>query len=452
MKEKEINQYIKDGIHEIAPDCLETIMDKISQQELEKSTYNNIKPYKQKKIATCLPAIAACIILIASIYGGYYQGSNRINTIVELDVNPSIEFQVNQWGNVKKVVPLNKDGAAILSKLSSQSGKLEKVTLYVIDELVSSGYITKDACTVLLSVENQNQKKAKEIQEELSGTIQQHSREQKIPVLVVKQTIVRDDSLENLAEEYDISVGKAMLVRSMVENHQELSEASLARMTVDEIAQQAETAHINLEGEIDQKADTKRKDENAITRKAEKTIADKEITRLPQNTQSPEKISENEKGKKEDNEKDGKDKQIPNTNQKTQISPTNKPEKTPTAPGKEKESGDKKSHKKLQEEPVKKTGEKGKEVPSKTPDREDKNKPTQQPQEVNQPTPNPANREENVTETSDREKQDDTRQENHRRGQQQERADPQWKQHGETEKQPQGERKREEEPGKEKKH
>ena len=101
MTEKEINIHLKNGICEIAPDCLEQILEKVSKEEQKKDIYTFKKKWTSRKVTSYIAVMVTCFVLVVSGYGVYDKG--KVTTIVELDINPSIEFLVNKSDKVIKV-------------------------------------------------------------------------------------------------------------------------------------------------------------------------------------------------------------------------------------------------------------------------------------------------------------------------------------------------------------
>lgn len=245
MTEKDINKCLKNGISEIAPNCLDEIMDKLSTKDDNLEPMGTQQQWRGNKVVGYLVSMAALFAVLVGSYGYQQYDLHKVTTVVELDVNPSIEFSADKSDKVVKVKALNDDGAKILENLSLENENVKKATLEVMDELVEYGFITKEKSTVLVSVENKNQDKTEEIKESLSKEIKEHLKKEDIKITVFKQTITKDEVSENIAKEYNISKGKAQLVKTVMEENSALKENELVQMTVDELARQVsdETAH-----------------------------------------------------------------------------------------------------------------------------------------------------------------------------------------------------------------
>lgn len=308
MTEKDINKCLKNGISEIAPDCLDDIMEKLSAKDDKSELVRTKQKWLSKKTVGYLASMAAFFAVLVGSYGCYQHDLHKVTTVVELDVNPSIEFCADKSDKVVKVKALNDDGETILENLSLEDKDVKKATLEVMDELVDYGFITKEKSTVLVSVENKNQDKTEEIKESLSKEIKEHLQKEDIEITVLKQTITKDEVSENIAKEYNISKGKALLVKTVMEENSDLKEEELAQMTVDELKRQAEgkdskaeatkTPTESLNAEVTQTSEENREvealnipkgnkeEQNAQNREDSKAVKEKEASQSDTESQA----------------------------------------------------------------------------------------------------------------------------------------------------------------------
>ena len=124
MTENDINKHLRNRISEIAPNCFDDIMEKISNSEDVPNSVVPLKKYLNKKTVSYFLSMAACFTILAGSYGFYQYDQNKVATIVELDVNPSIEFCVDKSDKVVEVTALNGDGEEIIEELSLEKKKI----------------------------------------------------------------------------------------------------------------------------------------------------------------------------------------------------------------------------------------------------------------------------------------------------------------------------------------
>ena len=367
MNEKEINKHLKNGISEIAPNCFDEIMEKISIKEDIPNSKIASKKWATQKIIRGFASVAACFIIIAGSYSLYQNNNQKVYTIVELDVNPSIEFGVNKSDKVVNVTALNDDGEEILENLSLEKENIKEATLVVMDELVEQGFITQEKSTVLVSVENDNEDKTEEIKQNLSEEIVRHFEKEDIEVTVLKQTIVKDEVSENIAKEYNISKGKALLIKTVMEENSDLSEAELAKMTVDEIAEKTDGKEI-----IATKAPENDDLEPTVVQEKKEPTETSEKDNKVKPTKVPETDSKVKPTKVPENDNKAKPTNTPENDNKAK--PTKAPEKDNKAKPTNMPGNDNKA------KPTKVPGNDNKAKPTKVPENDNKAKPTQVPE------------------------------------------------------------------------
>ena len=318
MTEKQINEHLKNGISEIAPNSFDTIWERIESEK--KAPIIFPKKWISKTATKWMPAIA-CLCVVAGMCGGYQYTAKTVSTVVELDVNPSIELSVNKLDKVIGAKALNNDGEEILENLSLEKKKVKEATLCVMDEIVEQGFLTQEKATVLVSVENKSEKKTTKIKEDLSKEIETHLEKNDIEITVLKQTIKEDEISKKLAEEYNISTGKALLVKTLVEENSKLKEEELAKMTVDEIVKEAAKEKMDVGSILEKKNST----ENNGKKKEESK--DSLVTKTPVSIKSEDFSKEEKKGEAKAQSKEEQKGETKNPSKEEQKGETKNPTK-----------------------------------------------------------------------------------------------------------------------------
>ena len=95
--------------------------------------------------------LAVGVLLISAAFGIlYYKKTNRIVTVLTMDINPSISIGLNYKNKVIKVRGLNEDGKELV-KDNKIEGKTLEVAIEDITELViEKGYITEEDNHILI--------------------------------------------------------------------------------------------------------------------------------------------------------------------------------------------------------------------------------------------------------------------------------------------------------------
>ena len=155
-------------------------------------------------------------------------GSNtasKTETIVTMDVNPSIQFELNQDDEVVGISAENEDAKKILEKVDVDDDDANKAVDKIVDSLVDEGHLSTENNTVLLSVDNDDDDKRIELEQKLGETIQSSLKENSIDGAIFSQDMDIDDDVESLIKKYDISYGKATLIEKILDENDDNQKA-----------------------------------------------------------------------------------------------------------------------------------------------------------------------------------------------------------------------------------
>ena len=155
-------------------------------------------------------------------------GSNtasKTETIVTMDVNPSIQFELNQDDEVVGISAGNEDAKKILEKVEVEDDDANKAVDKIVDSLVDEGHLSTENNTVLLSVDNDDDDKRIELEQKLGETIQSSLKENSIDGAIFSQDMDIDDDVESLIKKYDISYGKATLIEKILDENDDNQKA-----------------------------------------------------------------------------------------------------------------------------------------------------------------------------------------------------------------------------------
>ena len=155
-------------------------------------------------------------------------GSNtasKTETIVTMDVNPSIQFELNQDDEVVGLSAGNEDAKKILEKVDVEDDDANKAVDKIVDSLVDEGHLSTENNTVLLSVDNDDDDKRIELEQKLGETIQSSLKENSIDGAIFSQDMDIDDDVESLIKKYDISYGKATLIEKILDENDDNQKA-----------------------------------------------------------------------------------------------------------------------------------------------------------------------------------------------------------------------------------
>lgn len=219
MTDHELESRLRTALEHAAPNDLEGVL---SRCETGKGTVidmtNELQPKKKKNRWAPL-AIAACLALVLVGGGGgyyYYTANNAVASLVSLDVNPSIQLEVNKNEKVLSATPMNDDGVEILADMDLKGTQADVAMYAIIGSLLQHGYVDELANSILITVEDDDQARGEKLQQALTQQADAALANAQVNGSVLAQTLQNSQELTQKAQEYGISTGKAALIQAIV--------------------------------------------------------------------------------------------------------------------------------------------------------------------------------------------------------------------------------------------
>lgn len=210
-------------------------MDTATRQEpLKNSWFHKLcSPAQVRHVA----AVCGCLLFFfAAGIGGVYSYENiLVDSIVDMDVNPSFELKINKKDRVLSFTPLNEDAAQAAEGHTYKDWNVEDAVKDLYRIMEEKEYLTDDRRTVLISVENKNPNRVSQLQGQLSDCIRKTAEESKKTVRIVTQEKKKDQALNQTAQNYHISSGKLQFIRMMTAAYPDLDEETLSKMSIEEL-------------------------------------------------------------------------------------------------------------------------------------------------------------------------------------------------------------------------
>lgn len=245
MDDRRIEEKIQQAIKNDTPNMLDQILSSCNEQ---KGNVVMMKSKKNLRWITTVAAAAAALLLGIGAYGmGQWRDGSRINSIVMLDVNPSISLNVNKNERVLSVVAHNEDGKHIIGDMDFKNTDLDVTVNALLGSMLQKGYLSDIQNAILVSVENDDSNKREELQNKLSNMIQEILQGNAFESAVLSQSVDATDSIKNLATEYGISEGKAALIKKVTTLDPTLNFEALSKMSVHDITILADSKKLELQ-------------------------------------------------------------------------------------------------------------------------------------------------------------------------------------------------------------
>lgn len=220
MTDHELERRLRTALDHAAPNDLEGVLSRCETGKGTVIDMTNAVETKKKKRRWAPLAAAACLALVLMGGGGgyyYYSANNAVASLVSLDVNPSIQLEVNKNEKVLSATPMNNDGAEILDGMDLKGTPADVAMYAIIGSLLQHGYVDELANSILITVEDDDQVRGEKLQQELTAQADAALANAQVNGAVLAQTLQNSEELSQKAQEYGISTGKAALIQAIVE-------------------------------------------------------------------------------------------------------------------------------------------------------------------------------------------------------------------------------------------
>ncbi|WP_283609678.1 anti-sigma-I factor RsgI family protein [Faecalispora anaeroviscerum] len=256
MNRSELKQSLKFAVLQSTPDLLPTLLPGYSVEEISLPSSaaeealcginQTTVPRKRPQFQIACVMAAVCLVFLSV----FYLAQPKVNSIVSIDVNPSIELTIDQNDRVIQSKASNDDAAAILKNMNLRDKDLQEATGTIVNQLLEKGYLTKNSTdnAILISVASRNGQNPTQLQEKMADGIENVLKENNASATVLRQTDTLSDDLQKFASQNSVSLGKADLVRKLTEQDSSLDAAALCKMSLKDLNALMESKQLEVSG------------------------------------------------------------------------------------------------------------------------------------------------------------------------------------------------------------
>lgn len=251
------NKMIEDSINNAISNITPNAFNEVSISILERENKMKNKKFKNNHFCFMKYALPLCLIVIAIVGYGYYNKNLVTDSIIAIDVNPSIELKVSRNNKVISAKGINEGGKTIIGDMNLKRINLDVALNAITGSMITNGYLTLDDANILVSVENDNLVKADKLRAIIVSNIEKMLREEKsnITTMVINQTISENKNerktTSTIASSYNISHGKAVFISNLIKKNSTLKLEDLANMSLKDIAALIDRKKIDISDIVD---------------------------------------------------------------------------------------------------------------------------------------------------------------------------------------------------------
>lgn len=239
IREQEIEQRLRTAMDHAAPDPLDRILASCTEQ---KGTVIPMTEFKKPRRRWAPLAVAAAMAVVCCAFGlTSWRSASAVASVVSLDVNPSIQLQVNKNEKVLAADALNEDAEVILDGMDLKGTQLKVAVNAIVGSLLQNGYLDRLSSAILISVEDDDALRAARLESDLTSEVGTALQNASAGAAVLSQVVGYDAELISLAQGSSISVGKAAMVRDVQALNGQLDFSALSALSVEELKQLRET-------------------------------------------------------------------------------------------------------------------------------------------------------------------------------------------------------------------
>ncbi len=232
-KDTKLKQRLWTAAEHAAPDPLERILSACEEPRKEEQQMKNARTtnsIRRRWVSLTAAAMLAVLVGLGAGIQGWRSGQT-VASVVSLDVNPSIQLQVNRKERVLSAEPLNADAWTILKDMELEGTQLNVAVNAIVGSLLQNGYLTEAGSAILISVGDSDAQRAGRLEAELNQTVSAAVEKS----VVLSQVLTRDAG--QTPGTAGVSAGKAALVQSIQALNGNLVFEDLAALSVEELWQ-----------------------------------------------------------------------------------------------------------------------------------------------------------------------------------------------------------------------
>ncbi len=236
MKKSELYGKINTAVAHATPDVFDAVLAECEKAALP-ALLPAAAPSKKSTLSfRVLSAAAAAVVLITGgLFGANLAAAQRVESVVTLDVNPSIQMDVNRSEKVLSAHAVNQDGQQILDGMDLRGASLEVAVNALIGSMVKQGYLDEFKNSVLLTVQDKDDARSAQLKQRLSDSISGLLQASHLDGAVLSQSTTGDTALQEMARTYGISEGKAALIQEIMQGNTLAKAEELAVLSVNDL-------------------------------------------------------------------------------------------------------------------------------------------------------------------------------------------------------------------------
>lgn len=239
MKDGNLKNQIQDEFAKITPDIKAKVIASCADTMQEEPVVEEKKPNVWLKRAVV--AFACLVFFIGGALMGFFMpepvSTVQAETLLYLDVNPSVEITLDVDNKVLSVKAGNEDASDILHGLELKNVELNTALNAVVGAMYIHGYLSEDSNSILVSIDTKHNENESGLLSYVTEKINKVFENSDLDCSILAQSLDVDEDLKKRAEEQGVSVGKMHLVDKLkeIDGFEESQIDDLAGMSIKDL-------------------------------------------------------------------------------------------------------------------------------------------------------------------------------------------------------------------------
>ena len=228
MKNKELKSLIKKEFSMIEiPNRKEELL-----KDIECVSQTDYK--KQNKFHINSLTMALCSVFVIMFMFVSFN-KNDYEYLISLDVNPSIELMIDKNERVSQVECHNDEGIIVLDDMDLIGTDVDVAVNAIVGSMYKNGYLSEMKNSVLVSVQGKDDAVRTEMKQRVVDDIKKTLNAYNLESSVISQDYEKENETKKKADQYGISLGKAMLISEFVEMNTQYEFEDLVNLSINDL-------------------------------------------------------------------------------------------------------------------------------------------------------------------------------------------------------------------------
>jgi len=175
------------------------------------------------------------VLLMIIALSGWYQFTISPHSRIYFDVNPGVEIVMNRREQVINVIGSNPKGQAIAKAVEFNGEDLQTVQNRILEEMVEENILEGSRQIMLVSALHRDAQESRQLARAFDQGIHRFFENQEIELVVLRQSLVLSNTLEEFSKTYSISIGKMTFIRNLMVLNPDLELEDLVDLSLEEL-------------------------------------------------------------------------------------------------------------------------------------------------------------------------------------------------------------------------